>query len=89
MGIPLSEWDRFVGPLLAEMRLDASWIQWYAAKLTRAMGQLPLRPVWSTQAEDEIHRATEMLAEILKQVTIAMQQLQEAKAAYAEKKEEK
>lgn len=61
----LKEWDRKVGPFLAEIREHASWIAPHALQLGIAARNLPIVPDFDTKAEDELKKAEEMLASAL------------------------
>lgn len=67
---PLEQWDHDIGYHLAGIRVHAQLIVSHANSMTR-------RPVWATQAEEELEKCDAALANALAQVSVALRTIRE------------
>lgn len=83
--IPLEEWDRIMGPVLEEIRIDAGWLLHYAERIASRVKKLPARPVWVTSAEKAMEDAMIALNRVKLDMEKALTNLAQARTEYMKK----
>lgn len=67
----LQRWDTLIAPQLAAVRNSSAWIKHYSSEACAAVRQLPERPEWPTEAEEELGRAEQEIAQALENIKAA------------------